>query len=110
MRVLELAKLGFEQVVIPSSSPNLGLSPGDLAGMRVVRCPSLWEALVHCFGASALRQAGRAAAVEWKAGQQQQQQQQQQWGGGSGSSNGSNGSSGGSGRRRRTSRTANIDG
>lgn len=59
MRVLELAKLGFEQVLIPSAAPNLGLSEADLGGMRVVRQPTLRKALEFCFGATNLQSAAR---------------------------------------------------
>jgi hypothetical protein len=72
MRVLELAKMGFEQVIIPKATPNLGLSPIDLGGLRVVRRPTLRSALEHCFGPHKLNRAGKPA-VE-KAQQQQQQQ------------------------------------
>lgn len=96
MRVLELAKLGFEQVVIPKDAPHLGLSPKDLGGLRVVRRPTLLSALEFCFGASNLKNAAR---VERK----QLLQQQQQLGGGSGSSNG-----GAYSRGRRSSRRSNT--
>lgn len=61
MRVLELAKLGFEQVLIPSAAPNLGLSEADLGGMRVVRQPTLRKALEFCFGANNLHSTARVA-------------------------------------------------
>lgn len=75
MRVLELAKLGFEHVVIPKDAPNLGLRPKDLGGLRVVRRPTLLSALEFCFGASNLN---IAAKVERKQMRQQQHQQHQQ--------------------------------
>lgn len=73
MRVLELAKLGFERVIIPDLAPNLGLSPADLGGLQVIRKPTLRSALEYCFGAENLKRAGRAP-VEKRAGRQQQQQ------------------------------------
>jgi hypothetical protein len=98
MRVLELAKLGFEQVVIPSAAPNLGLSEADLGGMRVIRQPTLRKALEFCFGATNLQSAARLG-VERKVVQQLPGAAAGGAGGGSNGSNGNNGS-----RSRRSSR------
>jgi hypothetical protein len=82
MRVLELAKLGFEHVVIPSAAPELRLTDADLCGLKVVRQPTLRSALEYLFGPGSLKNVPKAVTVQQQGG-----------------SNGSSGGGGGKGRR-----------
>lgn len=60
LRVLELSKLGFNQVVIPARSPReTPLRPEDVGGMKVVEKRSLRSAMAHLFGEERLRLVGR---------------------------------------------------
>ncbi|KAF8059367.1 radA [Scenedesmus sp. PABB004] len=58
LRLLELAKLGFTQAVVPAAGGALALDPGELGGLSVVRCGTLAGALEHLLGDEALRGAG----------------------------------------------------